>query len=153
MTTHRETRFVAAPLELLFDLVADVERYPEFLSLWRSAHIYQREEGGYFTDQEIGLGPIRERFRTHTRLMRPEWIDVTSVDPLFQAFHIHWDFAAAQHRVRVQIALTWKVRSRLLQHGIDAALPVTARRMIAAFEDRARQAKRRHARPLAPTGA
>ncbi len=145
MTSHRERRVVPVPAEALFDLVADVERYPEFLSLWRAAWVYAREENGYFTQQEIGLGPIRESFRTHTRLDRPDSIDITSIDPLFKAFRIRWDFAPVQEGAGtdVTIRMTWEVRSRLLQKGIEAMLPRTAARMISAFEERARWARAR----------
>src|SRR5512134_3338248 len=86
MTTHCETRLIAASCDQVFELVADVERYPEFLSLWRCARVYHRDGDVYLTDQEIGLGPIRERFRTRTELWRPHRIEVTSDDPLFEAF-------------------------------------------------------------------
>jgi coenzyme Q-binding protein COQ10 len=145
MTTHRERRLLSAPAEALFDLVADVERYPEFLGLWRSARVYAREEGGYFTEQEIGLGPIRERFRTHTRLRRPDFIEVTSIDPLFKTFRIRWDFIPIRDGTGadVSIVMAWEVRSRLLQKGIEAMLPMTATRMVSAFEERAQSVQRR----------
>ena len=143
MTSHRERRSVPVPAEIIFDLVADVERYPEFLTLWRSARVYAREEGGYFTEQEIGLGPIRERFRTRTSLSRPDFIDITSIDPLFRTFRIRWDFRpVGDAGTEVAIAMTWEVRSRLLQKAIDAMLPMTATRMVTAFEDRARTMQR-----------
>jgi coenzyme Q-binding protein COQ10 len=150
LTSHREHRLVTVPADDIFDLVADVERYPEFLTLWRSARVYAREEGGYLTEQEIGLGPIRERFRTRTRLNRPDFIDITSIDPLFKTFRIRWDFAAVSDGsgAEVNIAMTWEVRSRLLQKAIEAMLPTTATHMVSAFEERAR-AIRRRARLLA----
>lgn len=151
MATHRETRFVPVPPEQLFDLVTDVERYPQYLSLWRSAQVYEREANGYFTEQEIGLGPIRESFRTHTTFERPTWIDVSSIDPLFKRFHIRWDFAPVRSGARVMIALTWEVRSRLLQRAIEAALPMTTKRMIVAFEEEARRSRARPARATTQT--
>src|SRR5512134_3430055 len=117
MTTHRETRLIAAKCDQVFELVADVERYPEFLSLWRRARVYHREEDAYETFQEIGLGPIRERFRTRTELRPPRNIEVTSDDPLFEAFEILWAFDAARGGCRASIALTWQMRSRHLQAG------------------------------------
>ena len=153
MTIHRESRYVPVPPEAIFDLVADVERYPEFLTLWRSARVYAHEGDGYFTEQEIGLGPIRERFRTRTRLCRPDYINVTSIDPLFKTFRIRWDFVPVRDRAgaEVRIAMTWEVASRLLQKGIEAMLPMTATRMVTAFEKRARSLHR-HASRL-PGGA
>lgn len=137
MTTHRETRLIAATCDQVFELVADVERYPEFLSLWRRARVYHREKDAYMTFQEIGLGPIRERFRTRTELRPPRNIEVTSDDPLFEAFEILWAFDAARGGCRASIALTWQMRSRPLQAGIDLLLPTVARRMVDAFSKRA----------------
>lgn len=137
MTTHRETRLIAASCDQVFELVADVERYPDFLSLWRRARVYHREGDVYMTDQEIGLGPIRERFRTRTELRRPHRIEVSAEDALFEAFRIVWNFDPVRGGCRASIALTWEMRSRRLQRGIDLLLPTVARSMVAAFSRRA----------------
>jgi coenzyme Q-binding protein COQ10 len=137
MTTHCETRLIAASCDQVFELVADVERYPEFLSLWRCARVYHRDGDVYLTDQEIGLGPIRERFRTRTELRRPHRIEVTSEDSLFETFQIIWGFDPLRGGCRASIALTWEMRSRRLQKGIDLLLPTVARSMVAAFSKRA----------------
>lgn len=137
MTTHRDTQLIAASCDQVFDLVADVERYPEFLSLWRRARVLHRGRDAYTTDQEIGLGPIRERFRTRTELRRPQRIEVTSDDPLFEAFRIVWGFDSVRGGCRASIALTWQVRSRSLQAGVDLLLPKVARNMVQAFSRRA----------------
>jgi coenzyme Q-binding protein COQ10 len=142
MTTHREARLISASVDRVFDLVADVERYPEFLPLWRHARIYRREGDVYLTEQEIGVGPIRERFRTRTELRRPDRIDVASDDALFRAFHICWTFDPFRHGCRASIALTWEVRSRSLQSAIDLLLPTVARTMVDAFQRRAGEVAR-----------
>lgn len=142
MTTHRETRIVAASSDRLFTLVADVERYPDYLPMWKSARVYRHAGDVYFTQQEIGLGPIRERFRTRTELTRSTHIVVTSADRLFREFGIRWEFeATGDETCRVTVALTWRVRSPLLQRVIDLALPETARKMVSAFERQATRAR------------
>jgi coenzyme Q-binding protein COQ10 len=142
MTTHREARLISASVDRVFDLVADVERYPEFLPLWRHARVYRREGDVYLTEQEIGVGPIRERFRTRTELRRPDRIDVASDDALFRAFHICWTFDPLRDGCRASIALTWEVRSRSLQSAIDLLLPTVARTMVDAFQRRAGEVAR-----------
>jgi coenzyme Q-binding protein COQ10 len=139
MTVHRDSGFISAPCDEVFDLVADVERYPEFLSLWRAARVYHREGDVYFTEQEVGLGPIRERFRTRTALFRPTRIEVTSEDTLFRAFEIRWHFAPVRSGCRASIGLLWETRSRPLQKAIDLLLPGVARSMVDAFRARADQ--------------
>ena len=55
---HRESRVVAVSVERMFDLVADVERYPEFLPLMRGAKIVRRHERAYETEQVLALGRL-----------------------------------------------------------------------------------------------
>jgi coenzyme Q-binding protein COQ10 len=136
MTTHRASRFLPAPRDDVFTLVADVERYPEFLTLWRRARIDHRAGEVYWTDQDIGLGPIHERFRTRTELNRPDWIEVTSDDPLFRTFLIRWDFVDVRSGCQATVSLTWDMRSFRLRKAIDLLLPTVARKMVDAFEGR-----------------
>ena len=56
MATHRESRAIARPAEEIFDIVADVERYPEFVPLIREARIFNRVEDTYETEQSLALG-------------------------------------------------------------------------------------------------
>jgi len=138
MSIHTERRLVHAPQERLFELIADVEKYPDFLPMWIDARIYRRRGDTYFTEQEIGLGPVRQRFRTKTVLASPARIEVTSADDgLFREFFIRWDLASAGQNCRVDITLSWEVRSYLMQKAIDLLLPETARSMVRAFERRA----------------
>lgn len=139
MTTYSETRMITAPRETVFDLVADVERYPEFLPLWSEARVYRHRGTTYYTEQEVGLGPIRQRFHTRTMLARPAHIDITSTDRAFRNFSIYWEFAEAPVGCAVRVDLTWQVRSWLMQRAIDLVLPETAKTMVNAFETRARQ--------------
>ncbi len=140
MTAHSESRVIACSPETVFDLVIDVERYPEFLPLWLNAKVRRRDEDHYVTDQVIGLGPVRERFSSRTEYSRPEFIEITSSEGMFRSFSIRWHFAPTEDgRCRVDLDLEYAVRSMLLQKFIDAVLAETARTMISAFEDRARR--------------
>jgi coenzyme Q-binding protein COQ10 len=138
MTIHTDSRIAVAPLETVFDLVADVERYPEFLPLWRDAQVLGRNGSVYDTEQTVGLGPITKKFRTRTVLNRPTHIEVSSTDQIFRTFFIRWDFATVGRGCRISIALAWDVKSRQLQGAIDQLLPGVARTMVEAFENRAR---------------
>jgi coenzyme Q-binding protein COQ10 len=137
VTVYTESRIVPAPAKLLFSLVADVERYPEFLPMWKWARI-RRWEGPstYYTAQNVGFGPIRERFETKTVLEPSDSIVVTSSDPLFQEFYIHWTFAEVPEGCQIGIQLKWQAHSFLLQKAIDMVLPKTAEMMVDAFETR-----------------
>lgn len=124
----------------LFDIAADVQRYPEFLRWWIAVRVRDPQPGGYCTDQVLGLGPIRVKFESETLLDRPRRIDVRSTDTAFQELSICWLFeeqAGAGCHVRLSVAL--ELRSRLLQAILENVMPNTADDIMSAFETRARE--------------
>ena len=76
----------------LFDLVADVERYPEFLPWVIAARIYRSHGQTLWVDMTIAKGFIRKRFSTIALLDRPHRITINSHDPLFERFEQKWIF-------------------------------------------------------------
>lgn len=139
-TSHRESRVVAVSTERMFDLVADVERYPEFLPLMRKATIVRRYASAYETEQELALGLLAYRFRTRTDLNPPSSIGVTSADQNFRRFDIRWSFAPTpEGYCRIDFALDCEVRSFWLKPLGDALVAQMALTMINAFVARARK--------------
>ncbi len=141
MPTYAVNRLISHSPEQLFDLVADVERYPEFLPWWRAARIERWDGDAYYTDQVIGFrGFVGERFRSKTVLDRPTRIDVASHGGPFRRFDIRWTFEPAPSAgCRVGILVDVEPRPKLVQ-GLLTLLFVNAmRRVVGAFERRARQ--------------
>ena len=138
MPIHRERRIGACPSDYFFDIVADVERYPEYLSFWQEAHIYRRESGIYHTRQKIGIGPARETFRTRTQLSRPKEIRVISDDKLFRHFEILWEFAPLPNdRCQVDFKFHIEAASFFMRRFMDVMLDEVSRSMVTAFKERA----------------
>jgi coenzyme Q-binding protein COQ10 len=138
MLRERVERSLPYSPEQLFDLAADVERYPEFLRWWIAARVQERREEVYYTDQILGLGPIRVRFKSKTVLRRPDRIDVTSDQSPFRHFGLSWVFAPERDagcRVGLEVELEFK--SRLLQMLVEKVLLATIADIVAAFEGRA----------------
>jgi coenzyme Q-binding protein COQ10 len=124
----------------LFDLAADLERYPLYVPGWISAQIYSRGAEVCYAEQVVGFGLIRMRFRTLARLRRPEQIEVTSEDARFRRFQLTWRFdpESDQHS-RVTLRLELELRSALLQSALERAAPGAAAEALRAFERRAGQ--------------
>lgn len=140
MPVHKERRVIACPREHFFDIVADVERYPDYLSFWQDAKIYRRDKDVYYTQQKIGIGPIRESFRTKTDLSRPSKIRVTSTDELFLEFEILWRFEpVSEHSCQIDFKFKCEAASFIMRRVMDLMLDEAAHHMVKAFEGRALQ--------------
>lgn len=139
MQTHTVEREVPFRPEQLFDLVADVERYPEFVPWWVAARVRRREEGAYYTDQVIRVSMVSQRFTTRTALRRPDWIDVTSDEKPFKKLEIRWRFEPAPGgRCRVRLDLLFHFKSVALGKMLGIVSGEAAHMLINAFEERAR---------------
>jgi coenzyme Q-binding protein COQ10 len=124
--------------EQVFDLAADIERYPEFLKWWISARIQKRESNICYVEQVLGLGPMRLQFASTAVLHRPERIDVTSTDLPFRHFSLSWLVAAVPSAgCRISVAAELELRSRFLQQVVNQFLSGAVDDIISAFEARA----------------
>jgi coenzyme Q-binding protein COQ10 len=138
--SERVERLLPYSPKRLFDLAADVERYPDFLRWWIAARIQKREAGVYYTHQVLGFGPIRVSFGSKTMLRRPERIDVTSDKPPFRELRLSWIFESRPgHGCRVSLVAECQFRSYLLERVVAGVLPTAIADTMLAFETRARQ--------------
>ncbi|MGC1955461.1 MAG: type II toxin-antitoxin system RatA family toxin [Gammaproteobacteria bacterium] len=137
--TYSDRRVMPYRAEQVFDLVADVERYPEFLPMWEEATIVERGRNFYHTDQVVRVGLLRTRFRSKTVLSRPRHIEVISCEGLFRRFSIGWHFAKIPggKSCQVDCHLVWEVRSPLLHNILQLILVEAGQSIVTAFEQRA----------------
>jgi len=139
MPTHAEQRVLPYTPEQLFDLVADVERYPEFLPWCVGARVRERRDNLIVADLLIGFRMFRERFTSKVTLARPRRIDVAYSDGPFRYLNNHWIFEPADGGCRIDFFVDFEFHSAILQKLIGVLFNEAVRRMVAAFETRARQ--------------
>jgi coenzyme Q-binding protein COQ10 len=138
MPTHAEHQTVAYRPEQLFDLVADVGRYPEFLPWCVGARVRSRTETELVADLTIGFGPFRESFTSRVSLDRPGEIRVRYQDGPFRYLNNNWRFSPDPRGCKVAFFVDFEFRSRLLQAAIGVVFNEAVRRMVNAFLRRAR---------------
>lgn len=139
MPTHAEKRRLPYSPEQLFDLVAAVERYPEFLPWCLGARVSDRRENTVKADLVIGFKIFRERFTTNVVLDRPRRIDVSYLRGPFRHLNNHWCFQAVNEGAcEIDFFIDFEFRTRLLQRAITPLFNEAVRRMVDAFESRAR---------------
>jgi len=132
---RRQLKYTAAQL---FDLVADVERYPEFIPWMIATRVRRRTERTIWTDLTVGLGFLRKQFSTVATLDRPQQISIASTDPLFVKFEQRWTFAAlAAGGTDVEYVVDFEFQSRLLQALMDTSFAERAAAIVSAYVQRA----------------
>ena len=123
----------------MFDIVADVQRYPEFLPWCVGARIIKREREAFDAEVLVGFKMIRERYTSRVTLDRPETIVVSYTSGPFRHLTNTWRFKPAPEGCTVDFYIEFEFRSALLQRLIGSLFHEAVRKMVAAFQSRARQ--------------
>jgi coenzyme Q-binding protein COQ10 len=137
MPTHAEQRFLAFPPEKLFALVADVERYPEFLPWCVGCRVTRRDGDVIWADLIVGFKMIREQFTSKVTLKAPGQIDVEYQKGPFKYMNNHWKFIPAEGGCTIDFFIDFEFRSRLLKNLLEPLFNEAVRRMVGAFVTRA----------------
>lgn len=145
MPQHSDNRVLPYTARQMYDLVADVERYPEFLPWNSAARIRSRRagEGGsevIEADLVISFKVFRERFGSRVTLW-PDMmqIDTEYLDGPFRYLRSGWSFEDLEAGgCRVRFFVDFEFRNAILQKVIGVVFGEAMGRIVRAFEDRAR---------------
>jgi coenzyme Q-binding protein COQ10 len=131
----------------MYDLVADIERYPEFLPWCIAARNRKREDSAdgevVWSDLVVGFKLVRERFTSKVNLIpakdgAPARIDVEYVEGPLKFLHNHWVFMpGADGGCDVDFYVEFEFRNKLFQKLIGSLFQEAVTRMVGAFEKRA----------------
>ncbi len=138
MPTYADRKLVGYTPEQLYDLVADVGRYPEFLPWCVGARVRSQTPTELVADLTIGFGPFRESFTSRVTLERPHKIQVRYENGPFRYLNNQWVFIPDPNGVQVDFWVDFEFRSKLLQRAIGVVFNEAVRRMVGAFLKRAR---------------
>jgi coenzyme Q-binding protein COQ10 len=144
MPSHSESRVVPYSTDLMFAIVADVERYPEFLPWTVALRILKRQRESdaevLIAQTVVGFQALRERYTSRVVLDRKRYaIDVTQTEGVFRQMETHWKFAPhSETSCRVDFAILFEFKNRLLGAVAGRAFGLVVTQMTKAFEERAR---------------
>jgi coenzyme Q-binding protein COQ10 len=143
MPQHAETRRLPYTAQQMYDLVADVGRYPEFLPWCAAARIRSREDRGDHevmeADLVISFKVFRERFGSRVVLKHSQLrIETEYVDGPFRHMKSNWQFADAEGGCDVSFDVDFEFRNAVLQGMIGLVFNEAMHRIVRAFEARAR---------------
>ena len=138
MTSHNEKRIVPYTPSQLFDLVADVKKYPEFLPWCVGARIRSKEERLVIADLMIGYKLVRERFTSKVILDRKNKVIKTEfADGPFKFLNNRWSFLEDTEGCLIDFSVEFEFKSTFLQKIIIVLFNEAVERMVGAFEARA----------------
>ena len=143
MPQYETTRTVAHASDRMFALVADVERYPEFLPMCEALTVRSRRERDGVTllvaDMTVGYKALRETFTSQVVLKPADSrIDVKYIDGPFKYLTNRWRFEeAAGGGTRIEFFIDYEFKSRILGAVMGAMFDRAFRMFAEAFEKRA----------------
>ncbi len=143
MPQHETTRRVSHTAASMFALVADVEKYPEFLPLCEALTVRSRRERDgrsmLVADMTVGYKAIRETFTSQVHLKPDELaIDVKYLDGPFRYLSNIWRFdEAADGGTDIHFFIDYEFKSRILGAMMGAMFDRAFRMFTSAFEKRA----------------
>lgn len=143
MTTHSETRVMPYSAQQMYALIADIEKYPEFLPWCAAVRKRSSKMDGEAevmdADMIVSFKVFREKFGSRV-VLKPEQnkIDVSYLDGPFKYLDNKWVFTPIdEHSCEVDFYVDFEFRSRTLQALIGVVFNQAMQQVVRAFEGRA----------------
>ena len=135
---HSETRLLPWTPEELFDLVADVRRYPEFLPWVAAVRVRSNEPGLIVADMSVGFKSLKESFTSRVELDRPARIHVDYISGPLKRLHNDWHFHTAEGGgTALEFHVDFEFRNKLFEKLAGTFFHEAFKRMVSSFEARA----------------
>lgn len=139
MPHHQEKRVLSYTPDQLFDLVAGIERYPEFLPWCKAARILERSDNIVTADLIIGYKMFQEKFTSVVTLDRPHSISVQYKSGPLAHLSNQWGFKpVGKNACELSFHVDFDFRSSLLRSAMEMFFDKALLKMVAAFEERAK---------------
>ena len=142
MTSHSETKYLPYTAKEMFDLVADISSYPEFLPWCAAARIREEVQKGQVqqieADLVIRFKVFREKFGSRVLLDASNYIIETDyIDGPFRYMHSVWSFKNCEEGCEVKFDVDFEFKNAMLQSIIGLVFNDAMQRIVRAFERRA----------------
>ncbi|MGB0466236.1 MAG: type II toxin-antitoxin system RatA family toxin [Pontibacterium sp.] len=138
MTQVDRSALVLHSAEQMFDLVNDVERYPEFLPWCASVEVISRTEDELEATLYLSKGGLKYHFTTRNQLSRPVEMTIALVDGPFSMLSGVWQFKALSDEAsKVSLSLAFDFSGKLTSLAMGKVFNQAATTMVDAFVVRA----------------
>ncbi|MDY6828597.1 MAG: type II toxin-antitoxin system RatA family toxin [Pseudomonadota bacterium] len=143
MTAIERSALLPHPVEHLFDLVNDIERYPEYMQGCVGAEVLARESAGgaqeiVIARLELARGPLRQSFVTRNRVERPSSIHMGLEEGPFRRFRGEWSFVPlGPSASKVGLVLEFELANRLIGRAAGKLFESVASQLVDSLSARA----------------
>jgi len=135
----RRSALVSFSPEQMFDLVIDVERYPQFLPWVSGAQLHEKSERELLASMEMQRSGVRERFSTRNTFERPSFMTLEMVEGPFRVLEGRWSFAPiGTAGTRVELEMRFEFANPVISMLFGKAFEHSGNTLIDAFIARAR---------------
>ena len=139
MPKHAETKRLPYTAEQMFDLVADVGLYAEFLPWVTAVRVRSNTEAEMTADLIVGFKGLRETFTSRVTKDRPRSIHVDYLEGPLKHLTNDWNFRPAPDGCAVDFTVDFAFRNRVFEMLAGQVFSTALTRMTGAFETRAAQ--------------
>jgi coenzyme Q-binding protein COQ10 len=130
--------------KLLFEIVADVQAYPDFLPWCQQAIIHSEKQAEIEADLVIGYGPLSERYTSIVKLNHYERVDVQYQNGPFKYLDNYWAFKKlGPESTEVEFYIDFQFKSFLKQKAMATVFKDSVASLMVAFEKRAKEKARK----------
>ena len=140
MTIIQRSALVPFTAAAMYQLVNDIEAYPQFMDGCVGAQILNRSYDSVEARLDLAKGGLRYSFTTRNRLLQPERIELSLVEDPFDAFAGTWSFRTlSEHACKIELHLEFQMSGRLLNFAARKMFDGIANQMVDALVKRAHQ--------------
>jgi ribosome-associated toxin RatA of RatAB toxin-antitoxin module len=139
MREVRRSALLPYPPDAVYGLVADIERYPEFLPWCSGARVVSRAAQEVVAELEFASGPLKTAFTTRNRLDPGRSIAMQLVDGPFESLEGRWDFTPVGDGARAELLVRFETRGVAGAIALGPAFEAACNHLVDAFARRARE--------------
>ena len=122
----------------IFDLIIDIEKYPEFLPWCKSTNIYDKNSNTFYSDMEVGFNLIKAKFTSKVTVLESKNIHSEAINGPFHKMNNLWEIEKlSKNKCLITLNVEFDFKSFLLKNLMGQLFEVASIKMIDAFENRA----------------
>jgi len=138
MHGFEETRILACSAEAMFDVVMDIEAYPEFLPWVSGAKVLSQKDGAFTAELIADFAGLKKSFSTVDRFVKNECVEIRLLDGPFRFLESFWSFEQISDvSCKVHFSIEFEFKHALLAVVATPIFTTACKTMVHAFEQRA----------------